>query len=646
MAFPTATVSQGLAEVSSSSGDRNVTVPTCAAGDLLIAVVSADGNPNFAGTLTTNMTSFVAKAANGTAVTAQCFYRICDGSETSPWVLNLDASETGTVSFILIPAATWHGTTVPEGVAWVNVDTTNPDPPSLNPAGWGTEDTLWIAVVAYDLGTVTVSAYPANYTDDQTNIRGNNASGTGHGVATRSLNAASDDPGTFTLSATEDTLSTLIAVRPTSGLTVTLGGPVAMTMTPIAPTVQTAGAQTVTLGGPVAMTMTPIAPTVAAAGPPSPVVMHRIHDIQYHAIIFNPDAAGGPGTAKFELTPDMLNVVWQQALNYPGQAAFSLNRWCKRLGQIDYMRDHIKLYREDRRATKVVFAGKPVKPQVGAHDAIIACWDYTAFLQRSRTGFRVLYPEQTLKQIVDAEWTLAKVVDKSLFEFVTTGTTETPLGLDGVTPIKTNTQFGVIDFDRLYLFFALAELGMANTSNTIVFEITREPPHTFNFWKNRSAQKTAFNFVYPGNLIDYDLEDGHDQIVNDLATVILDTTTGAQTEYALTDTASKDLYRRLQSAVSIKTLYGLNSGSTESDQQKAGLARLLTLGVGIPSLYTFFPRQGEFTPFHGHDLGDSFRVTTRKPDRTGDDVDAYKKMTGVAGAWSPEAGELLQVFVR
>lgn len=372
----------------------------------------------------------------------------------------------------------------------------------------------------------------------------------------------------------------------------------------------------------------------------------RIRDVQMHAIVFAPDAIGGPGVPKMELTSDMLNVVWQAALNYPAQAAFTLTRFNPKLASLDYMRDHIKIYREDSKGFKTVFSGKVIKPQAGTNDALVYCWDYLSFLQRSRTGFRILYPEKTIKEIVDAEWALAKAVDKSPFEFVTTGTTETPLGLDAVTPIKTNSQFGVIDFDRLFTFFALAELSMANTANTVVFEITRDTPHTFNFWKNRSTQRTNYAFSFPGNLIDYDLEDGHDQIVNDLATVILDPTTGAQAEYALTDTASKDTYRRLQSATAIKTLYGLNAGTTETDQQKAALARLITLSATPPSLYTLFPRQGEITPFDGWDLGDTLRLTLQKPDRSGDEIDAYRRVTGITAAWTPEAGELMQLFVR
>lgn len=374
--------------------------------------------------------------------------------------------------------------------------------------------------------------------------------------------------------------------------------------------------------------------------------MTRLRDIQYHAVLFAPDANGGPGVPKYELDADLLNVTWQQGLNFPGQAAFSLSRFNAKLSGFNYMQDHIKIFREDGRATKTVFAGKIVKPSESAKDTIVYAWDYLAFLQRSRTGYRILYPEKTIQFIVDAEWVLAKAAATSLFTFVTTGTIETPLGLDGVTAIKTNNQFGVIDFDRLYLFYAMAEVAMANTSNTVVFEITRELPHTFNFWKNRSVDKTSYHLVYPGNLIDYDLDTGHDQIINDLATVILDSTTGSQVEYALADNPSIAIYRRLQSATAIKTLFGLSSGATESDQQKAALARMLTISAGIPRLITVFPRQGEITPFDGWDLGDAFRITIQKPDRLGDQVDAYLNTTGIAAAWTPDAGELLQLFLR
>lgn len=373
----------------------------------------------------------------------------------------------------------------------------------------------------------------------------------------------------------------------------------------------------------------------------------RLHDIQYHAIIFTQDANGGPGAAKMELDADMLNVTWQCNLNYPGQAAFTLSRFNPKLAQLLYMQDHIKIYRETAAGTKIVFAGKIIKPSKGPRDSIVYCWDYMSFLQRSRTGYKTLYPSKKIgTEIVAPEWALAKSVSGSPFAFVTDGTIQDPVGLDGTTPITVNSAFGVIDFDRLFTFHALAEMAMANTSNTVVFEITREEPHTFNFWKNRSTQRETWHLTYPGNLIDYSLDTGHDEIVNDMATPILDPVTNQQVEYVLFDQGSIDVYRRLQSAITIKTLYGVTTGTTETDQQKAALARIITQAISVPKLLTAFPRQGEIDPFVGWDLGDSFRVTLQNPDRVGDELDTYLKAVGMSVAYTPAAGELVQLYMR
>lgn len=158
----------------------------------------------------------------------------------------------------------------------------------------------------------------------------------------------------------------------------------------------------------------------------------RLRDVQMHAIVFTPSAAGGPGVAKLELDPDMLNCVWQQNFNGPGRAAFALARFNPKLREINWMQDHLALYRTDARATKQVFAGKLVKPQYSGADVICYAWDYVAFLQRSRTGFRTLYPSRLIgSQIVGPEWALAKAVSNSPFEFVATGTIQDPLALDG-----------------------------------------------------------------------------------------------------------------------------------------------------------------------------------------------------------------------
>jgi PKD repeat protein len=116
---------------------------------------------------------------------------------------------------------------VPEA-ATVTGSSQNPNPPNLAPS-WGAGDTLWFAACGYDQGQRTVTAYPANYTNGQ-NDRSNNNQGCGVGTAIRQLNAASENPGTFTLSAAEQWIAATVAIQsaplnanftasPTSGCT-------------------------------------------------------------------------------------------------------------------------------------------------------------------------------------------------------------------------------------------------------------------------------------------------------------------------------------------------------------------------------------------------------------------------------------------
>lgn len=377
----------------------------------------------------------------------------------------------------------------------------------------------------------------------------------------------------------------------------------------------------------------------------------RLHDIQYHAIVFDGGTGGaGPGAAKCELDVDMLNLVWKQGLNGAGSAAFTMVRGNRKLAQFNYMRDHIKIYRETNKGVNIVFAGKLVRPKKGIADTIVSCWDYLAFLQRSRTGFKVMYKNKAIGSgIVGPEWALAKGVANSPLGFVTTGTVEDPLDAGGVNPILTNDIFGMNDFDRLWAFYSLAEMSMVNTTNTVVFEITRTTPHTFNFWKNRSVTRGHYALWFPGNLMDYDIDRGYDQIQNDIATVINDPISGVKSEYIVEDATSISGAAgvgRLQSAMTIKTLYGVAGSTDAKDQQKAALLRILTQSVKVPDVASYFPRQGAFEPFDGWDLGDKFPAVIRSDDGSGYDLDKLVQVVGIAGAWTPQAGEMLQVFTR
>jgi len=97
----------------------------------------------------------------------------------------------------------------------VSANTASPDPPNLAP-GLGTLNFLWIALATCEASR-TVNSYPTNYNLNQ----GFNGGGVGATnvfatlcYAMRELSASSENPGTFSLSIAEDTMSWTIAIPP------------------------------------------------------------------------------------------------------------------------------------------------------------------------------------------------------------------------------------------------------------------------------------------------------------------------------------------------------------------------------------------------------------------------------------------------
>jgi hypothetical protein len=91
---------------------------------------------------------------------------------------------------------------------------TTPDPPSLSPS-WGAKDTLWLACFGESNGNRQVSTYPSNYSSGRNDYWDSN-DGSGVGSAIRVLNAASEDPGNFTLNANDLWDGLTIAVEPSA----------------------------------------------------------------------------------------------------------------------------------------------------------------------------------------------------------------------------------------------------------------------------------------------------------------------------------------------------------------------------------------------------------------------------------------------
>ncbi len=212
MAFPVveATVTS-LEDVDVTS--HTVSLPSgIVSGDLLIVgfVTWVDEPPTFPAGWTSIFTGVI-KAGN---TRGSVYYRQADGTEgSSITVTTVGADNSGHIAY-RISGHEDPATQAPEIATDNNggSSTTTPNPPSLTPTG-GAEDFLWLAIVLNRRNEPT--AYPTSYvnTFSARASQGPNGSLNTSG-SERQLNATSEDPSAFTISANRYAIAATIAVHP------------------------------------------------------------------------------------------------------------------------------------------------------------------------------------------------------------------------------------------------------------------------------------------------------------------------------------------------------------------------------------------------------------------------------------------------
>jgi len=214
MAFPQVRATNTSTETSNTT-THTVSLPaSIAAGDLLIITLALDsfGAVN-AWTFPGLWVEILDVEHSTTQVVSVgvAYLLSAVGGETSVDVTSSVSDHSGHTAYRI---DSWHGTTAPE-VASTDGNDENPDPPALNPTNWGAEDTLWIAGFGADRPTTwhPTTGDPTNYTDG---IEGIDDASSGVGIRTvrRENNTASENPGTYSLTAGEQWISFTIGVRP------------------------------------------------------------------------------------------------------------------------------------------------------------------------------------------------------------------------------------------------------------------------------------------------------------------------------------------------------------------------------------------------------------------------------------------------
>ncbi len=188
-----------------NTANHTVNLPSSiSSGDLLIVFFSCDANETV--TWPGGWTSIFHQTNSNTL---DIGYKIADGAEGAAVTVLTGTNEK---SAHLSYRITGHDSAqAPQASTGATSTSTSPNPDSLTPTG-GAKDYLWIAVEGNDDGRDSPSVYPSSYTNGQTSAQGSRG-GANVAVARRELNAASEDPGAFTIPS-EEWVACTVAVHP------------------------------------------------------------------------------------------------------------------------------------------------------------------------------------------------------------------------------------------------------------------------------------------------------------------------------------------------------------------------------------------------------------------------------------------------
>jgi hypothetical protein len=254
MAFPV------VQDSDTQSGTRNsnstswtLTYPTNVVnGDLLLLFIGRDGSSG-SPTLPAGWNVYI-DSASGTACRLVAAYKRADGTETGNFTYNPGASEQGAWRCIRVTGV--HGSSDPAVGTAATGTSVNPNPPNNDPAGWGTEDTLWIACYGQDDGRRSQTAIPTNYSNGFYDASGGSG-GAALGTARRTNAVSAENPGTFTISNSQAWVAQTVAIRPATVVVAT--GGVAL------PALDATGAGTVATG-PIHGSGNAVLPNLEASG--------------------------------------------------------------------------------------------------------------------------------------------------------------------------------------------------------------------------------------------------------------------------------------------------------------------------------------------------------------------------------------------
>lgn len=214
MAFPSV-VGTPVGTADTSSTSFTVALPSgIVAGELLLIFMAHDENGTSSTITQSSGPTFtqIDNAANGTVVRGQIWARLATGGEGNPVFSSTNSQDVACVAVrVQNHGVTDVSTDIVKGTAATGADAA-PDPPNCNP---GTaQDFLWLEYFAADDDDDTATYWSTNYSAVLQQQSASSTSSCLVAVASRQLNASSENPGVMAMAAVEEWVAQTIAIKP------------------------------------------------------------------------------------------------------------------------------------------------------------------------------------------------------------------------------------------------------------------------------------------------------------------------------------------------------------------------------------------------------------------------------------------------
>lgn len=200
-------------QIPNTGTTKSINLPSCPPGDMLVTFYAG---ANMTLTEPSGWTLlFQSDSSYGSGypgVNGAIAYKLSDGAEgaTADWTQTTSAPGVATTVCV-------------DDVAYVALECTDardftvsdPDAPSHTPSWGAANNTRYVWFLAYDQdgSSVTISAYPSGYADDQKNLE-HTSNERALGIASLSSTATSSDPAVATLSGAEASMLATCSLRP------------------------------------------------------------------------------------------------------------------------------------------------------------------------------------------------------------------------------------------------------------------------------------------------------------------------------------------------------------------------------------------------------------------------------------------------